>query len=114
MPLNRRRRHHDRGAISALAAVLFGSGVLLGMAALVVDVGLLYTERAQLQNGADAAAVEVAQICATSAVADCAPAVTGPVAAQYARDNAANGEADGERLRRRRRRCRPARRRRRG
>ena len=93
MPLNHRRRHHDRGAISVLAAVLFGSGVLLGMAALVVDVGLLYTERAQLQNGADAAAVEVAQTCANTPT-DCTPAVLGPVAAQYARDNAANGEAD--------------------
>ncbi len=93
MPLIDRRRPDDRGAISMLAAVLFASGVLLGMAALVIDVGMLYAERGQLQSGADAAAVEVAQMCADEP-ADCTPALLGPVAAQYARDNAANGEAD--------------------
>ena len=93
MPLIGRRRPDDRGAISVLAAVLFSSGVLLGMAALVIDVGMLYAERGQLQSGADAAAVEVAQICADEPT-DCTPARLGPVAAQYARDNAANGEAD--------------------
>jgi hypothetical protein len=59
----------------------------------VIDVGMLYAERGQLQSGADAAAVEVAQICADEPT-DCTPARLGPVAAQYARDNAANGAAD--------------------
>ena len=93
MPLTGRRRQDDRGAISMLAAILFASGVLLGMAALVIDVGMLYAERGQLQSGADAAAVEVAQMCADDPN-DCTPAALQPVAARYARDNAANGEAD--------------------
>ncbi|NKX56723.1 hypothetical protein HGG74_19810 [Arthrobacter sp. E918] len=37
---------------------------LLGFVALAIDVGALYAERAQLQNGADAAALAVAQDCA--------------------------------------------------
>ena len=36
-------------------------GVLLGFAALVVDVGMMYTEKAKLQNAADAAALAGAQ-----------------------------------------------------
>jgi hypothetical protein len=38
--------------------------VLTGMGALVVDVGQLYQERAELQNGADAAAIGLAKSCA--------------------------------------------------
>ncbi|MCB5272966.1 hypothetical protein BJG92_00478 [Arthrobacter sp. SO5] len=38
--------------------------VMLGMAAIVVDVGMIYAERFQLQNGADAAALAIAQDCA--------------------------------------------------
>lgn len=44
--------------------------VLLGMTALVVDIGMLYAERAQLQNGADAAALAIAQDCAASRCGD--------------------------------------------
>ncbi len=47
-----------------MVALLIGCGVLTGMAALVVDVGQLYQERAELQNGADAAAIGVAKSCA--------------------------------------------------
>lgn len=53
-----------RGAVAVLVAILLGTGVLLGMAALVVDVGQLYQNRAELQNGADAAALAVAKSCA--------------------------------------------------
>ncbi|WP_458108979.1 pilus assembly protein TadG-related protein [Arthrobacter sp. R3-55] len=38
--------------------------VLLGFAALAVDVGAIYAEKAQLQNGADAAALAIATDCA--------------------------------------------------
>ena len=37
---------------------------LIGVGALVIDVGRLYVERRDLQNGADAAALAVAQDCA--------------------------------------------------
>lgn len=71
----------DRGAVGVLVGVLLGGGVLLGMGALVIDVGMLYTERAELQNGADAGALGVAKSCA---LGPCAPGV----AATYADANA--------------------------
>ena len=54
------------------------------MGALVIDVGQLYAERAQLQNGADAGAMAVAKSCAAG---PCAPAT----AVAYADANAADG-----------------------
>lgn len=54
----------DRGAVALIVAILFGGGVLLGMGAMVIDVGGMYAERAQLQNGADAGALAVASGCA--------------------------------------------------
>ena len=62
--------------------------VLLGMGALVIDVGQLYAERRELQNGADAAALAVAQDCAGG---DCLDETT--TADTYADDNAHDGEA---------------------
>jgi hypothetical protein len=55
-------RRHDRGAV----LIWVGSGLvaLVGMGALVIDVGALYAERRVLQNGADAAALAVAKDCA--------------------------------------------------
>lgn len=60
----------ERGAIGVLVAVLIGGGVLVGMGALVIDVGQLYQERSELQDGADAAALGVAKTCA---IAVCLP-----------------------------------------
>ena len=57
-------RAPERGAIAMMVTVLLASGVLLGCAALSVDVGNLSAERRQLQNGADAAALSAAQDCA--------------------------------------------------
>lgn len=54
----------DRGATAVVVALLMA--VLLCFTALVVDVGRLYSEKAQLQNGTDAAAFAIAQICAQS------------------------------------------------
>jgi Flp pilus assembly protein TadG len=93
MPGLRFRLHRacrdDRGAIATLVAVLLAGGVLLGMGALVVDVGQIYGERAQLQNGADAAALAVAQGC-TSGATSCDPSTSG-TAATYASSNANDG-----------------------
>jgi Flp pilus assembly protein TadG len=52
----------ERGAISIMVAVLMVT--LLGFAAIAVDVGMLHAERTQLRNGADAAALAIAQKCA--------------------------------------------------
>lgn len=61
--LNRLIRQ-ERGA----SAVLFGLLLipLLGSAAIAVDVGALYSDKASLQNGADAAALQVAIACAAN------------------------------------------------
>ncbi|TFD55171.1 hypothetical protein E3T55_01755 [Cryobacterium frigoriphilum] len=52
----------ERGATAVMVAVLMVP--LIGFLAISVDVGALYAERAQLQNGADAAALAVAEDCA--------------------------------------------------
>lgn len=55
----------ERGAASVIVAILLV--VLLGFSALAVDVGAMYAEKAQLQNGADSAALAVANQCAKGA-----------------------------------------------
>ncbi|HET8614525.1 MAG TPA: pilus assembly protein TadG-related protein [Actinomycetales bacterium] len=59
----------DAGAVAVLVVVLLAGGVLLGMAALTIDVGSLYGERRQLQNSADAGALSLAQDCVAQAAA---------------------------------------------
>jgi hypothetical protein len=83
----------DRGAIAVLVAVLLSGGVLLGMGALVVDVGLITGEREQLQSGADAAAYAIAQDCATD---DPSCADAGQLALRYAGANARDGVSDAD------------------
>lgn len=58
----------ERGAASIMVAVLLVA--LLGCAALAVDVGAMYSEKAQLQNGADFSALAVAQDCANGNCGD--------------------------------------------
>jgi Flp pilus assembly protein TadG len=59
-----------------VAAVLFAvvATVMFGMGALVIDAGALYQERRELQTGADAAALALAQICAKAPT----PCTNGP------------------------------------
>jgi Putative Flp pilus-assembly TadE/G-like len=59
-----RRRDQERGAIALIVAVLVSALVLTGVAALTIDAGGVYAERRVLQNGADAASLALAQICA--------------------------------------------------
>lgn len=58
----RRLTGSEDGAVAVITALLMV--FLLGITAIVVDVGLIYAERFQLQNGADAAALAIAQDCA--------------------------------------------------
>lgn len=84
--LSRRLRRDDRGAAGVMIAVLIAGGVLIGMGALTVDVGQLYVKRAELQNGADAGALAIAQSCARG---NC----TTSVAVHYADANSKSGLA---------------------
>jgi hypothetical protein len=73
-------RRDDRGVVGVLVALLIGGGALVAMGAMVIDVGQLYQERAELQNGADAAAIAVAKSCLTGTCSS-------TIAAQYANEN---------------------------
>jgi hypothetical protein len=74
------RANGERGAVAIITAISLV--VLLLFAALAIDVGLMYEERAQLQSSADAAALAVAQDCAAGS--PCLPAAMLTRAHQYA------------------------------
>ena len=61
-------RDPERGAAAVVVALLLVP--LLGFAAIAVDVGALYAERARLQTAADAAALAVARDCASGDCGD--------------------------------------------
>jgi hypothetical protein len=79
---------NEKGAISVIVAILLVT--LLGFVAIAVDVGVIYSERAQLQNGADASAIALAQKCARDA-ADPVCSMTSTLAASLANQNALDG-----------------------
>ncbi|WP_448808429.1 TadE/TadG family type IV pilus assembly protein [Agromyces bauzanensis] len=81
------RLRAERGATATVVA--FALIPLLGAGAIAVDVGALYAERGQLQNGVDAAALAIAAVCAKDE-ADCAtPSTQTPTAQSYVEANAA-------------------------
>lgn len=84
----------ERGAVAMLVALLFGTGVLLGMGALTVDVGALNLERRQLQNGADAAVLALARQCANNSAACANDTNTSLSLKTLAGQNAADGLTD--------------------
>lgn len=54
--------HSERGATAVIVAILLVA--LFGFTALAVDLGAAWADKKQLQNGADAAALAIAQQCA--------------------------------------------------
>jgi Flp pilus assembly protein TadG len=82
-------RDGDRGAIAMIVAMLFGFGVLIGLAALTIDVGNINADRRQLQNSADAVALAFVQQCTTNATCD--PTVSNSSLVNLANTNAADG-----------------------
>lgn len=84
------RAHGERGAVAVMTAVALV--VLLLFAALAIDVGLMYEERAQLQSSADAAALAVAQDCAAGE--PCTPAAMLARSEQYAAANVRDATVD--------------------
>ncbi|MGO4235798.1 pilus assembly protein TadG-related protein [Pseudarthrobacter sp. YAF2] len=81
---------NERGVVAVMMALLLV--VLLGCAALAVDVGMLYATRAQLQNGADAGALAIAQDCALNGTSCQSRATT--TGKNLAGSNANSGLAD--------------------
>ncbi len=81
----------ERGGIAIVVAILMVA--LLGFAALAVDVGVLYAERTQLRNGADAAALAIAQKCARN-VNDPDCSATSALARDLANGNAGDGASN--------------------
>ncbi|AUI49656.1 TadE/TadG family type IV pilus assembly protein [Arthrobacter crystallopoietes] len=62
----------DRGTTAVIVAILLV--ILLGFAAIVIDIGRIFAERSQLQNGADSAALSVAYSCGDDSDSlDCNP-----------------------------------------
>jgi Flp pilus assembly protein TadG len=89
-----RRRPDEQGAIVVLMAAF--TVVIVGVAALVVDVGAIHDEKRQLQNGADSAALDLAQYMATTCQAGapaCPPATLIARAQELANENARDGAA---------------------
>jgi Flp pilus assembly protein TadG len=84
-------RDTERGAVAVIVALLLV--VLMGFGALAVDASMLYAQKTQLQNGADAAALAIAQDCAKRGTTLCMPAAAAS-ALQYAKLNTNNGMAD--------------------
>lgn len=80
--------HGERGAVSVMVALMLVA--LLGFGAIAVDVGMLYAEQTQLRNGADAAALAIAQKCSRN-VNDTDCSATSSLAAVLTNGNATDG-----------------------
>ncbi|TFC03620.1 hypothetical protein E3O32_09980 [Cryobacterium mannosilyticum] len=81
------RLRSDHGASAVMLAFLLVP--LIGIVGFAIDVGALYAERGQLQNGADAAALAIAKDCSDGVCSN-------PVglAASYTNGNANDGAAN--------------------
>lgn len=88
-----RRLNDDDGAVAVVVAVLMVVAMLF--AAIVIDVGAVYAERRQLQNGADAAALALARECALTSEDPCVATPARVVMVQSFLDaNANDGAAE--------------------
>lgn len=63
-----KRSDKEQGAATVVVALMLV--VLMGFAAIAVDVGAMYAEKAQLQNGADSSALAIAGDCANGSCGD--------------------------------------------
>lgn len=88
------RRGRERGAVATTVAL--SMVVMMGFAALAIDLGSAYSDRQQLQNGADAGALAIAQSCLAG---DCAvtagKTATLLKADKYVKANKLDGQATG-------------------
>jgi len=82
--------NEERGAAAVLTAVSMTA--IIAMAAFAVDAGALYSERRELQNGADAAALAIAEDCADESL-PCFDATALATGDAYADANASDSAA---------------------
>ena len=88
------RGGRERGAVAVFVAIAMV--VLMGFAALAIDLGSAYSDRQQLQNGADAGALAIAQSCQSGSCFDSAgQASTLLKADKYVKANKLDGQATG-------------------
>lgn len=78
----------EKGGVTVIVALLLVT--LLGFVAIAVDIGVIYSERSQLQSGADAAAIATAQKCARDANSEFC-STTSSLAGSLANQNALDG-----------------------
>lgn len=79
----------EQGAAGVTVAIMML--ILIGVGAIAVDVGQIYVERSQLQNGADAGALAVAGSCEPG---PCNPTVAAPLANANSNDGASDASVD--------------------
>jgi len=79
------RGRRERGAVAVVVALCMV--VLMGFTALAIDVGSIVSDRQQLQNGADAGALAIAESCQRGSCIDTAD--------KYAKANKLDGQATG-------------------
>lgn len=84
-----KRDDSERGAVGVIVGLMVMA--LIGVGAIAVDVGQIYAERAQLQNGADAGALAVARSCATGT---CTSGLANPLADANSNDGASAASVD--------------------
>jgi Flp pilus assembly protein TadG len=84
----------ERGAVAVVVAILMV--LLMGFAALAIDLGSAYSDRQQLQNGADFGALTIAQSCQRGACDSSAgKASTLLKVDMYVKANKLDGQATG-------------------
>ena len=93
VPRRRRRAHDMRRSGSVAVQVAVSLTTLIGFSALAVDVGVMYTARAELQRTADAAALAAAAELGGQAAGAAAQDAAREVATQFAELNKVAGSA---------------------
>lgn len=89
--MRRRRAPSDSGVIAIVGALVIAMGLMVGMLAMTVDVGRLFVERRDVQNGADAAALALADDCARGRATCVAGTASITRASAFANANAKDG-----------------------
>jgi Flp pilus assembly protein TadG len=86
------RGRQERGAVAVVVAICMV--VLMGFLAIAVDLGSIYSDKQQLQNGADAGALAIAESCQRNP-STCTVTVANATADNYAKANKLDGQSTG-------------------